>query len=148
VRSKARLLQRTTGKIESVLGRAPAHNEVAAALEIDLPTYWSWRGSVDSAHQVSLDDGPSGDVTERVQMFLVNQESSLDGITREEHVEILARALGRLPERERTVLVLYFYEELNLRQIAGILRLTESRISQIRTAALTRIRGMLTAEVA
>ena len=81
-------------------------------------------------------------------MFMVNQDSSLDGITREEQVETLAHALRMLPERERTVLVLYFYEELNLRQIAGMLRLTESRISQIRTAALARVRGLLAAEVA
>lgn len=148
VRSKARRLQRTAGKIESVLGRPPAHNEVAAALEIDLLTYWSWRNTVDGAVQVSLDDSPSGDVTEMVQTFMVNQENSLDGIAREEQVEILAGALGRLPERERTVLVLYFYEELNLRQIAEVLRLTESRISQIRTAALQRVRGFLTADVA
>jgi RNA polymerase sigma factor FliA len=143
VRAKARRLQRTSGKIEAVLGRVPAPNEVAAALEIDLPTYWSWRNTVDGAVQVSLDDSPSGDVTERVQLFMLNQESSLDGIAREEQVEVLAQALGRLPERERTVLVLYFYEELNLRQIAGMLNLTESRISQIRTAALDRVRGLL-----
>lgn len=148
VRFKARQLQRTAGKIETALGRAPAHNEVAAALEIDLPTYWSWRATVDGAVQVSLDDSPSGDVTELVQAFGVCQESSLDGITRDEQVEILAQALGRLPERERTVLMLYFYEELNLRQIAGMLGLTESRISQIRSAALARVRGWLAAEVA
>ena len=148
VRSKARQLQRASGKIESVLGRQPAPSEMAAALEIDLPTYWSWRSTVDGAVQVSLDEGPSGDVTEMVPSFVMERESSLDGITREEQVEVMAQALARLPERERTVLVLYFYEELNLRQIAGMLHLTESRISQIRSAALNRIRGMLTAEVA
>jgi RNA polymerase sigma factor FliA len=147
VRFKARRLHRTAGKIESVLGRSPGHHEVAAALEIDLPTYWSWRNTVDGAVQVSLDDSPSGDVTEVVHMFM-HQETPLDGLAREEQVEILAQVLGRLPERERTVLVLYFYEELNLRQIAEMLGLTESRISQIRTAALARVRGLLTADVA
>ena len=143
VRSKARRLQRTAGKIESVLGRPPAHYEVAAALEIDLPTYWSWRNTVDGVVQVSLDDSPSGNATEMMENFLVTQESSLEEITREEQVEILALTLGRLSERERAVLVLYFYEELNLRQIAEMMHLTESRISQIRTAALGRVRGLL-----
>lgn len=146
VRSKARQLQRASGKIEAVLGRTPLHTEMAAALELDMPTYWSWRNTVDGAVQVSLDEGPSGDVTELAPSFMVDQESSLDGITRDEQVEVLAQVLTRLPERERTVLVLYFYEELNLRQIAEILHLTESRISQIRSAALNRIRGMLTAD--
>ena len=148
VRFKARRLQRTVGKIEAVAGRAPAHSEVAAALEIDLPTYWTWRSTVDGAVQVSLDDGPAGDATEVGEALRVNQEDSLDGIAREEQVHLLAHALGRLPERERTVLVLYFYEELNLRQIAGMLKLTESRISQIRTAALQRVRGLLREQVA
>lgn len=148
VRARARQLQRVSGKLESELGRAPAHHEVAAALAIDLPTYWSWLTTVDGASQVSLEEGPSGDVTELVQPFLTERADSLDEITREEQVDILAQALARLPERERIVLVLYFYEELNLREIAGILHLTESRISQIRSAALRRIRGMLSREVA
>jgi RNA polymerase sigma factor for flagellar operon FliA len=147
VRSKARQLHRATGKIEAVLGRAPRPAEMAAALEIDLPTYWSWRNTVDGAVQVSLDEAPAGDLLQLTPAFL-DQENSLDGITREERVQVLAQALVRLPERERAVLALYFYEELNLRQIAEMLHLTESRISQIRTAALNRIRNMLTAEVA
>jgi len=144
VRSKARQLQRASGKIEAVLGRTPLPAEMAAALELDMPTYWSWRNTVDGAVQVSLDEGPSGDVTELAPTFTMDQESSLDGITRDEQVEVLAHALGRLPDRERTVLVLYFYEELNLRQIAEMLHLTESRISQIRSSALNRVRTMLT----
>ena len=144
VRSKARQLQRASGKIEAVLGRTPLPAEMAAALELDMPTYWSWRNTVDGAVQVSLDEGPSGDVTELAPTFTMDQESSLDGITRDEQVEVLAQALGRLPDRERTVLVLYFYEELNLRQIAEMLHLTESRISQIRSSALNRVRTMLT----
>jgi RNA polymerase sigma factor for flagellar operon FliA len=148
VRSKARQLQRASAQIEATLGRSPRPTEMAAALKVDLTTYWSWRGVVGGAVQVSLDEGPSGDISELAPSFLLDQESSLDGITREEQIESLAQALARLPERERTVLVLYFYEDLNLRQIAELLHLTESRISQIRSAALNRIRGILEREVA
>jgi RNA polymerase sigma factor FliA len=147
VRAKARKLQRASGRFEAVAGRAPAPSELAAALEIDLPTYWSWKNTVDGAHQVSLDDCPSGDISE-LAITMTDHEGSLEGIEREEQVEQMAHALGRLPERERNVLVLYFYEELNLRQIAEMLNLTESRISQIRSAALNRVRGMLMAQVA
>jgi RNA polymerase sigma factor FliA len=148
VRSKARKLQRASGQIQSVLGRVPAAKEMAAALEIDLPTYWAWKNTVDGAFQISLDDSPSGDISELAASAMVEQQDSLDAIEREEQVEMMAQALARLPERERNVLVLYFYEELNLRQIAEIMKLTESRISQIRSAALNRVRGMLTANVA
>lgn len=148
VRSKARKLHQASGRIQSVLGRSPAANEMAALLDIDVPTYWSWRNSVDGAVQVSLEENPSGDIPGMLQLGDPDQEDSLDSMEREERVEQMAEALARLPERERTVLALYFYEELNLRQIAEILHLTESRISQIRSAALNRIRGMLTAAVA
>lgn len=147
VRAKARRLNQASGRIESALGRSPAPAEVAAALQIDLSTYWSWRGTVDSAVQVSLDASPSGDISELVP-GLTDQGDSLDGLAKEEQVELMAGALARLPERERTVLMLYFYEEMNLRQIAAMLHLTESRISQIRSAALNRVRGLLTAEAA
>ena len=146
VRAKARQLQRVSGTIESVLKRAPQPREMAAALEIDIPTYWAWRKTVDGAVQVSLDEGPSADLSELAPALAVDQESPLEGITRDEQVDILAQALARLPERERAVLVLYFYEELNLRQIAEMLHLTESRISQIRSAALLRIRGLLSGQ--
>ena len=148
VRSKARKLQQASGRIESALGRRPAANELAAVLDIDVPTYWSWRNSVDGAVQVSLEESPSDDIPGVMQLSDRDQEDSLDSMEREEGVEQMARALSRLPERERTVLALYFYEELNLREIAEMLDLTESRISQVRSAALNRIRGMLMAEVA
>jgi len=60
-----------------------------------------------------------------------------------ERVEIIARALDRLPEKERLVISLYFYEELNLKEIGEIIGVTESRSSQIRSRALLRLRSYL-----
>lgn len=148
VRSKARKLQQASRQVEALLGRPPAASDVAAALQIDLPTYWSWRSTVDGASQVSLDERSQNELGKMMGFAGDEQEDQLDGLERDERVEILANALARLPERERAVLVLYFYEELNLREIASVLRLTESRISQIRSAALRRLRESLTADVA
>ena len=151
VRSKARKLQQASGKIESVMGRAAGPEEMAAVLEIDVPTYYAWKHTVDSAVQISLEEGPMSEHSEAPMSAVLSTpdlEDSLSTLTREEDVEVLAAALGRLPERERTVLTLYFYEEMNLREIATVLKLTESRISQIRSAALGRLRGMLEREVA
>lgn len=145
VRCKARKLQQAGGKIESILGRAPAPEEMAAMLQIDLPTYWSWRATVDGAVQVSFEDPAT---PEDGEVEVPEGEDPLDLLAREEQVGLLASAIAGLPERERRVLALYYYEDLNLREIASILRLTESRISQIRTAALTRLRGFLSREVA
>ena len=62
---------------------------------------------------------------------------------RRENVAILREAIGRLPEKERTVMALYYYEEMNQRQIAEVMHVTESRVSQIRTQALKRLRTRL-----
>ena len=150
VRSKARKMQHVTNRIESAFGRRAVAEEAAAALEIDMSTYWSWRQAVDGAVQVSIEESPSGESGDAAFLDLIRDpaaEDALLGLGREEQVQTVARALGRLPERERMVLVLYFYEELNLRQIAEVMHLTESRISQIRSAALARLRGALEPEL-
>jgi len=67
----------------------------------------------------------------------------LNDLLGSERVEIIARALDRLPEKERLVISLYFYEELNLKEIGDIIGVTESRASQIRSRALLRLRGYL-----
>ena len=70
-----------------------------------------------------------------------------EALSREEEIAGVRDAIADLPSKDRTVLALYYYEELNLRQIAEVLHLTESRISQIRTQALRRLRGKLRAPV-
>ena len=67
----------------------------------------------------------------------------LRGLLDAERIEIIARALDRLPEKERLVITLYFYEELNLKEIGEIIGVTESRASQIRSRALLRLRSYL-----
>jgi RNA polymerase sigma factor for flagellar operon FliA len=66
-----------------------------------------------------------------------------DALTREQEVEVLRDAIMRLKEQERTVLALYYFEELKLHEIAKVLELTESRVSQIRSKAISRLREQL-----
>ncbi len=151
VRSKARKLNQASARIESVTQRAAAPSEVAAVLEIDVPTYWSWRNSVDGAAVLSLEDSASSNDGQSDLASKLGERDVIDAhdqIEARESVSQLASSIAALPERERTVLVLYFYEELNLRQIADILHLTESRISQIRTSALRRLRSDMTIQLA
>ena len=97
---------------------------------------------------VSFDSAamPGQRTTVALEESLEDPEAPLPGqeLDRVEEVEGLKRAIGTLPEKERTVLSLYYYEELNLRQIAEILHVTESRVSQIRTQGLRRMRERLT----
>jgi RNA polymerase sigma factor for flagellar operon FliA len=147
VRVKNRRITAATAALEAKLGRAPEPREVAAVLGIELETYWDWRASVDGGVLVSFDTVSSNGQrhTLSLEETLNDPDAPLPGqeLTQLEQVAGLRGAIGRLPDKERTVLALYYYEELNLRQIAEILHVTESRISQIRTQALRRLRDML-----
>jgi RNA polymerase sigma factor FliA len=148
VRAKGRKLMAVTAALQAKLGRAPEPREVAASLEIDLETYWRWRAAVDGGVMVSFDgaDMPGRRSAVALEETIDDPEAPLPGqdLDRLEQIQGLKLAIGTLPEKERTVLGLYYYEELNLRQIAEILHVTESRVSQIRTQALRRMRERLT----
>lgn len=147
VRSKGRQLAAIVAQLEGRLGRAPEPQEVAGALSLDMPTYWRWREEVDGAVLVSLDGSVGTDHAEAASLeeTLGDPGAPVPGesLAQEETVANLKHAIGMLPPKERTVLALYYYEELNLRQIAEVLHVTESRVSQIRTQALKRLRQRL-----
>ena len=148
VRAKGRKLMAVTTQLQAALGRAPEPREVAAALEIDLETYWRWRAAVDGGVMISFDGAamPGQRNAIPLEETIDDPDAPLPGqeLDRAERIEGLKQVIGTLPEKERTVLSLYYYEELNLRQIAEILHVTESRVSQIRTQALRRMRDRLT----
>jgi RNA polymerase sigma factor for flagellar operon FliA len=147
VRAKGRRMAQAVAVLERELRRTPAPSEVALCLGIDLTTYWNWRGAVDGGLLVSFDGtagGTGGALTLEETLDDPSAPAPGDELQRDEEAQGLRRAIGTLPEKERLVLSLYYYEELNLRQIAEVLHVTESRISQIRTQALRRLRQRLT----
>jgi RNA polymerase sigma factor for flagellar operon FliA len=130
--------------LETRFGRAPGPEEVARAMGIDLKTYYRMKEDVDGGVMVSLAGtvARGGDDSLRLEETLADPagDEAFDDVGRRETFQRLKTAIARLPPRERTVLSLYYYEELNLKQIAEVLHVTESRISQIRTQALKRLR--------
>ncbi|HXE56686.1 MAG TPA: FliA/WhiG family RNA polymerase sigma factor [Gemmatimonadales bacterium] len=149
VRAKTRQVAATVARLEGRLGRTPEPREVAEALAIDLETYWRWRQEIDGATLVSLDGWVSADDREAGTLEETLADASADEpdapLYQEETEASLKAAIARLPAKERTVLALYYYEELTLRQIAEVLHVTESRVSQIRTQALRRLRERMAA---
>jgi len=146
MRVKARRLQVATTALERRLNRSPRPEEVADQLDIDVSTYWRWRDETASRTAVSyegeLRSGFGG--TTALQEVLEDPNARpAEELGRQEDVKILRDSIARLPEKERTVMALYYYEELNQRQIAEIMHVTESRVSQIRTQALKRLRSRL-----
>jgi RNA polymerase sigma factor for flagellar operon FliA len=145
VRRKARQIDGASNTLASSLGREPAHGEIAEGLGIDLETLWRWQTERESTQVVSLDrsqrsaeDGGTGE-----WLSGTNGDDIDDAITLGQESEHLRDALLELPEQERTVLSLYYFEELKLNDIARILEVSESRVSQIRSKAIQRLRRRL-----
>lgn len=150
VRSKRRQVTHVVEMLECRLGRPPEPEEIAAALNIPLEKYWRWQEDIEGAVLVSFD---TSTVQKRGSTANLDEilgdprlQEPTDSLTKEEEVATVRGAIADLPEKERTVLALYYYEEMTLRQIADVLHLTESRISQIRSQALNRLRSLFVAK--
>lgn len=148
-RRKARDMAEARQALTSLLGRAPRADEVAERLGVDAPTLWRWEAEVDASVPVALDRpvrgaGSEGDSCEAGEL-LVDEDGELPGdrLEREDEITQLRQALLKLSDQERTVLSLSYFEELKLQQIGEVLGLTDSRVSQIRTRALRRLRAIM-----
>ncbi len=148
VRRKARELNETRRSLAATLGRAPTMDETARGLGIDLSTLWGWLDTLEGTHMASLDaqavrdDEDSGvSIIDRIAPATEPDiEHQLNG---EQEVVLLRDAIGMLPDRERQVLSLLYFEELTLNEASRIVGLTDSRVSQIRDKALARLRVQL-----
>jgi RNA polymerase sigma factor for flagellar operon FliA len=145
VRRKAREIGAARDALTRTHSRTPDDREVAALVGVDLPTLWRWQADVENAVHVPLDRPAGAGGTPSPSETLAGDEG--DGIdallTHHQEVAVLRDAILTLKEQERTVLALYYFEELKLHEIAKVLELTESRVSQIRSKAVQRLRVAL-----
>ena len=144
IRRKTREITSAREAYQRLHGRAPEDRELAQQLNVDMDTLWRWQADVEGAHHIPLDRAP-GDRENTAPVPAETLTSDLDGdveasLTREQEVAHLKDAILRLKEQERVVLSLYYFEELKLHEIAKVLELTESRVSQIRSKALSKLR--------
>lgn len=151
-RQKARKLENVYIELENSLGRAATTEEVAKKMNLSTSALYGLLDEVRSTNLVSLDEfvqGKDGDGQTRL-VDAVEDRVSLDPTDRidiEDLKEVMNGAILRLPPRERLVIALYYYEELTLKEIGSILNVSESRISQIHTKAIVRLRGKLRSQV-
>jgi len=147
VRRKTREIGSARTALATKLGRKPRDTEVASQLGVDVETLWKWEADVEGAIRVPIDrtdNDRSEPRTAPIDMLQTDSETSADELLgREQEVGLLREAMLKLKEQERTVLALYYYEELKLHEIADILGLTESRVSQIRSKALGKLKQQL-----
>jgi RNA polymerase sigma factor FliA len=144
---RARLLDETTAALAQRLGRAPTQEEIANELGVDMQELG--RMLLESAHVIiSLDGAGGGDDDSEVQSLRdllhdANQATTAEVVEENELVERLSSAIESLPPRDRLVLNLYYHEELTLKEISKVIEVSESRVSQIHTAAVMKLRGLL-----
>jgi RNA polymerase sigma factor for flagellar operon FliA len=129
------------------LGREPTAAELAAHLNVDPGTVWRWESEIESSVQLSFDQG-TGDqddpIPSPIRFLSSDANESADArVAKEQEVALLRGAIQQLGQQERTVLTLYYFEELKLHQIAKVLGVTESRVSQICAKAIKRLREKL-----
>lgn len=145
VRSRAREIQRTMAELEHRNQRTATEDEVAEAMEVPLDTLRDHLGEIANLGFVALDEllnpseRESGSMSEMIaDPAAVDPSGSFE---KEETRYLLADSINRLPDRERLVLTLYYYEGLTLAEIGGVLSVTESRICQIHTKAVMSLRN-------
>ncbi len=146
LRFKSHKIEQAYQKIEQKLGRAATDEEVAKELDVSVDELQKLLGEVGSIVMLSFEELGFGHGEERFhadEWIASKSQDPLHKIMSGEKVGLIARALDRLPEKERLVISLYFYEELNLKEIGEILGVTESRASQIRSRALIRLKNYL-----
>lgn len=146
VHQKANEIEGATHSLQQKLGRDPSDEEVAKELGVSIEKYDELILRVRPAILLSLDKAGEEDasgvhLSERIADEKV--KTSYEVAERREFGELLEEAIHALPEQEKTVLVLYYYENLMLREIGKIMGVTESRISQIHTKALIRLKTRL-----
>ena len=148
VRHRARQLAETMVQLEGQLGRAATDEEIQTALDMGSREYEALLKDVAVANLLSLDEpwsqGEAGEEKLRLIDMLTDGQDGPAAITEKGAVlTALAEAIELLPERERLIITLYYYEGLTLKEIGSVIGVTESRISQLHTKALSRLRGKL-----
>ena len=144
LRDKFKRLEREFAILEQKLGRNPSSDEVAKAMGIELHEYFRLLEEVHFLSVVSLDDSWEDEDGSPFGLLDVIEDKAIDNpqnqLMQRQTVELLAEAIDTLPEKERIVVTLYYYEELNLKEIGAVLSLTESRICQLHSQAILRLR--------
>lgn len=148
VRTKARSLDRATAELEARLHRAPTEAELAAHLGVPVSELRHVSAQLSTSNMAALDELLGGEErTGGVSLGDTLCDERIDDpagtLADAETMHLLSRAIEQLGERERIVVVLYYYEGMTLAEIGRVLGVTESRISQMHTAAMTRLRTRL-----
>lgn len=137
LRKKQKDIDKIYIELESKLGRTPVDQEVADALHISLDEYNTLLKEVNVSTLISIDEN----VYQFESVKDHNAQIPERCIEEKEMKDTLSKLIDELPEREKKVIFLYYYEELTLKEISRVLEVSESRVSQLHTKAVSRLRA-------
>ncbi len=149
VRFKAREIEKAYMALEGELRRVPTDEEVARKLGVSVEEYLNLLSKMSLISLVALDElwTVSGDRPDKISLADIVEDVKVKDPSKtfeiEEMKDIIAEAINRLPERERIVVTLYYFEGLTMREIGEVLTVTESRVCQMHTKAILRLRARL-----
>ena len=149
VRQKTREIEEPIGSLEAQLGRTASDQEIAAALGVSEDEVLKTMLKISGTSVLSLNDvWYSGDESDKISIGeSIESPTSMNPdviVEKDEIRRVIIEAINELPEKEKKVLVLYYYEDLTLKEIGQVLEVTESRVSQLHTKAILRLRAKLT----
>lgn len=149
VRQKARDMQRVYAKLENDLGRMPYDDEVCKELNISMSEFEDMLSEVTPATIISLEEAMPDRESDSKELRIIDtiedpgSENPLRELGFAEVKSILKEAIAGLPEKEKLVIALYHYEELTLKEIGVVLDISESRVSQIHSKVILKLRSKL-----
>lgn len=151
VRDKSKALDRTITALESELGRSPTDEEISARLNMPIEEFHDLINQVRPVSLLSIDDQPSFSDSDKKSIVNLLEGAKSHNPFNQLNVkvvkDVVAKAIEDLPERQRLVLSLYYFEDLNLKEIGQVLRVTESRVSQLHAQAVLRLCAKLAASI-
>ena len=150
LRQKARRFEEARERLEKILEREPSDIELAAELKIDVQEVREIKRDFTQSIIVSLDEqideiSEEGRATDK---GLIDYQTPEELYEKQETLEILATAINALPERERLVITLYYYEELTLKEVGRVMKIGESRVCQLHKRAVENLKNILGGELA
>ena len=147
VRDKAKKIERAYAELEQKFGRAVTDQEVSKALGIGIDEYYEMSSKVKSVTLLSIDELSGPNQQERKSLLdcleNINSKNPFAQLKSKGLKNVLVKSIEELPEKQKLVLSLYYYEDLNLKEIGRILEVTESRVSQLHTQAVEKLRARL-----
>ncbi len=145
-RKSQKEIEESMWRLEHRLGRSPLESEIAADLGISLTDYQSLLGKVKGTQLVYLEDmtGNSEDEDSFLDRHLGDSNADPINVLRDNRLrQALVTAIGNLPEREQYIMSMYYEQDMNLKEIAAVLDVTESRICQLHSQSIARLRAKM-----